>query len=313
MRTAGDWARLVAKGFAMGTADIVPGVSGGTIAFITGIYSELISTIAGLGPSTVADLFKLGIVETWKKYNLSFLTALVGGILTAVVLISNVVHSLQDTHPEELNGFFMGLVIASIPLIARSINKKKLTNLLMLAIGGAVAFYITSREPIAGMNSYWYLALTGAIAICAMILPGISGSFLLIILGTYSRITGAFDLRDETTEILSLDNLELTDIVVFASGVVLGLLLFTRGVKKILDLYYEQTLSVLVGFMIGALGVLWPWKKNLRVLFEHSDGRKEYLTENIAPYGETVEIAVVCGVALLGAVIVTGLDKLSRR
>lgn len=303
MRTAGDWARLVAKGFAMGTADIVPGVSGGTIAFITGIYSELISTIAGLGPSTIADLFKLGVVETWKKYNLSFLAALVGGILTAVVLVSNVVYSLQDTHPEELNGFFMGLVIASTPLIARSINKKKLTNLLMLAIGGAVAFYITNRDPIAGMNSYWYLALTGAIAICAMILPGISGSFLLIILGTYSRITGALDM----------DKLVLTDIVVFASGVVLGLLFFTRGVKKILELYYEQSLSVLVGFMIGALGVLWPWKENIRLLVKHSDGRKEYITENIAPYGETVEIAVVCVVALLGAVIVTGLDKLSRR
>ena len=138
------------------------------------------------------------------------------------------------------------------------------------------------------MDSYWYLALTGAIAICAMILPGISGSFLLIILGTYSRITGA----------LSLDKLILTDIVVFASGVVLGLMSFTRGLKKVLELCYEQTLSVLVGFMLGALGVLWPWKEK---------------TVNVAPYGETVEIAVICGVALLGAVIVTGLDKLSKR
>ena len=305
MRSFKDWSLLVAKGFAMGTADIIPGVSGGTIAFITGIYEELISTIAGLGPSTIRDLFKDGIVETWKKYNLSFLLALVFGILSAVVLISNLVHSVQDTHPEELNGFFMGLVIASTPLIARHIKKSQLSNILLFVLGIVIAHFITSREPTQGIASYWYLALTGSIAICAMILPGISGSVLLIILGTYKRITCA----------LTIEHFSLTDLLVFASGVVFGILFFTRGVKKILELYYEQTLSVLLGFMLGALGVLWPWKKdNLSiVLVEKCDGSKEYLTENIAPYGETPEIATVCGLALLGALIVTGLDKLSRK
>ena len=129
MRGFKEWFGIIAKGFAMGTADLVPGVSGGTIAFITGIYEELISTIANLGPTTIKDLFKEGIVSTWKKYNLNFLLALFIGIALAVLILSKTIHHLQETHPDQLMSFFFGLVLASTPLIWRSVGEKNKRNL----------------------------------------------------------------------------------------------------------------------------------------------------------------------------------------
>lgn len=278
-----DWAKLIAKGFAMGTADLVPGVSGGTIAFITGIYEELINTIAGLGPSTVVDLFKEGLVSTWKKYNFNFLVALFVGIVCAVLTLSNAIQFLQENHPEHLSSFFLGLVLASTPIIWRSVNSKSIINYLFVAGGILIAAVLTNLPPAVETSSLLFIALSGAIAISAMILPGISGSFILLVLGAYTPL------------IYALAGFDIVVICAFIVGIVVGILAFSRLLKRILANYHDQTLSTLVGFMLGALHVLWPWKGT------------------IIPENNGVESGLVLIWIIVGAGVVTGLSKLSSK
>ena len=283
MRTPKDWAKLIAKGFVMGTADLVPGVSGGTIAFITGIYEELINTIAGLGRSTVVNLFKEGLVSTWKKYNINFLLALFVGIVCAVLTLSNAIHFLQENHPEHLSSFFLGLVIASTPIIWRSVNSISILNYLFVAGGILIASVLTNLPYAVETSSLLFIALSGAIAISAMLLPGISGSFILLVLGAYTPVIAA------------LAGFDLVVIFAFIGGIVFGLLAFSRLLKRILANYHDQTLSVLVGFMLGALHVLWPWKGTI-------------IPEDIG-----VESGLVLVWVIVGAGVVTGLSKLSSK
>tara|TARA_Y100001954_G_C15807459_1_gene603415 strand:+ start:963 stop:1868 length:906 start_codon:yes stop_codon:yes gene_type:complete len=301
MRSRQQWLSLIAKGFAMGSADLVPGVSGGTIAFITGIYNELIETIAALGPRTIKDLFKIGVVETWRKYNLGFLVALVSGIALAVLVLSNTIHHFQVENPEELRSFFVGLVIASTPIIFRSISNKSFRNYTWCAIGIVLALVITSLPPSVQTNSPLFIALSGAIAISAMLLPGISGSFILLILGAYSPVIAA------------LAGFDFVIIIAFLFGVIGGLLAFSRVLKKVLENHRDLTLSLLLGFMIGALHVLWPWRENVTELYTHSDGRIEWITAKVLPTGDFYEVAIVAIWAIVGAIVVTALDKLSNR
>ena len=283
MRTPKDWAILIAKGFAMGTADLVPGVSGGTIAFITGIYEELINTIAGLGPSTVVDLFKEGLVSTWKKYNLNFLLALFIGIVCAVLVLSNAIHYLQETHPQHLSSFFLGLVIASTPIIWRSVTSKSKTNYSFVILGLLVAAILTNLPPAVETTSPLFIALSGAIAISAMLLPGISGSFILLVLGAYTPVIAA------------LAGFDVVIVGSFIAGITAGLLAFSRLLKRVLAKYHDQTLSILVGFMLGAVHVLWPWENAF------------------LPDERGIEEGLIIVWAIVGAVFVTGLSKLSRK
>ena len=278
MRGFKKWFGIIAKGFAMGTADLVPGVSGGTIAFITGIYEELISTIANLGPISIRDFFKEGIVSTWKKYNINFLLALFIGIALAFLILSKTIHHLQETHPNQLMSFFLGLVLASTPLIWRSVGEKNKRNLGFGLLGVAAAAILTSLPTAEAIESPIYIAFSGAIGICAMLLPGVSGSFILIILGAYAPVIAA------------LVGLNFVIILAFAVGCITGLLAFSRLLKRVLNNYHDQTLSVLVGFMLGALHVLWP-------LNEES---------------EMGEITFFALWVILGAGIVTALDKLRK-
>jgi putative membrane protein len=301
MRTVRDWGSLIAKGFAMGAADLVPGVSGGTIAFISGIYTELISTIAALGPATLVDLFKEGPVAVWKKYNFSFILALVSGIAIAVLSLSGTIHMCQTLFPTELRSFFLGLVIASTPLIARSISGLNRKILLSAVIGFALALLLTSLPPAVQSDSPLFLAFCGAIAISAMLLPGISGSFILLILGAYSPVI---------TAIASLDILR---ILAFGAGVLVGLLAFSRLLSRILANHRDATLSLLVGVMVGSLPILWPWKENLEELYTHSDGRIEWLTANVLPENSAVDIAMIILFGVIGASLVIALDKFSQK
>jgi putative membrane protein len=299
MRTPKDWLALVAKGFAMGSADLVPGVSGGTIAFISGIYEELVSTFAGLGPKTVKDLFSLGIAETWKKYNISFLVALVVGIFIAAVALSGLIHHLQASNPMELRSFFFGLVIASTPLILKPVKANKVQTIVLVALGAAFAAWSTSLPPAVQSDSPIFLAISGAIAICAMILPGISGSFLLIILGAYSSVIAA------------IANFDIVRIAAFGGGIVVGILLFSRLLKKLLNNHKDKTLSILAGVMLGALGVLWPWKNNSEILFTHSDGRIEWITENFIPE-LGIESGMIALWALIGSTVITLIERIAK-
>jgi putative membrane protein len=284
----------------MGAADLVPGVSGGTIAFISGIYDELISTIAGLGIGTLKDLFKSGPLEVWKKYNLNFLAVLVIGLLFAVFTLSGTIHWIQAHYPAELRAFFFGLVIASAPIISREIRPYKLVDFGWGTLGIAIAIIITSLPPAVQSDSPFFLTICGAIAICAMLLPGISGSFLLLILGAYNSVISA------------IANFDLIRIGAFCFGVVIGLLAFSRILSKILHNFRSQTLAILTGFLLGSLHVLWPWKNKLELLFTHSDGTKEWLLENALPNFHPLEIISMIVFAAFGGGVVIGLDKLSK-
>lgn len=303
-RNAKAWARLGLRGMAMGAADLVPGVSGGTVAFIAGIYEELLDTLGGLGVGTLRDLFKEGPLVTWQRYNLGFLAALVAGIGLSVVLLAGALHHLLEHHPVLLWSFFFGLVAASVPFMLRDIPRSafKAPVLAMLAVGAGTAWWLTGLPPLMQGNHPAFLFGSGAIAICAMILPGISGSFILVILGAYSSVIGA------------LKSFDVLRIVAFASGALAGLLGFSKGLGWVFRRHRELAMALLSGFLIGSLRKLWPWKENLRALFTHSDGRVEYLQANVSPeaHGDPQWWFAVLSMAA-GALLVTGLGALSRR
>ncbi|MDG2363425.1 MAG: DUF368 domain-containing protein [Flavobacteriales bacterium] len=300
MRSLKDWSKIAAKGFAMGSADLVPGVSGGTIAFITGIYDELISTIAGLGIDTLKDLFKGGLKLVWTKYNLSFLAVLGLGLISAVIILSGSIHWLQIEYPTELRAFFFGLVLASVPILSREVKPNTVRKYLMILLGVLIAVTITSLPPAVQSNSPLFLTISGAIAICAMLLPGISGSFILLILGAYTPV------------ITALSNFDILRIGAFAVGALIGLLTFSRVLSRILKNHHSTTIALLTGFLVGSLHVIWPWKKQIEMLYTHSDGREEWLLGNILPNSTPNEFILIIASVTIGALIVTALDRFSR-
>lgn len=300
MRSLKDWSGLAAKGFAMGAADLVPGVSGGTVAFITGIYDELLSTISGLGIDTLKDLYKEGFKLVWIKYNLSFLAVLGMGLISAVIALSGSIHWLQAEYPTELRAFFFGLVLASAPLLSREVKHKTIRKYSMILLGVLIAVTITSLPPAVQSDSPLFLTISGAIAICAMLLPGISGSFILLILGAYTPV------------ITALSNFDILRIGAFAVGALIGLLTFSRILSRILKKHHCTAIALLTGFLLGSLHVLWPWKKQIEMLYTHSDGREEWLLGNILPNATPNEFILTIASVALGATLVTALDRFSR-
>ncbi len=234
----------------MGVADLVPGVSGGTIAFITGIYNELVTTIAGWGPQLWRVFQTSGWRAAWAKGNFNFAIALAGGVVTSALVLSGLINTLLQTHSAELWGFFFGLVVASVPVIARRRRSSASPiSWYMYALSGGVAgLLITSLPPLVQGDTPLFLALAGSIAACAMILPGISGSFILLILGAYEPVIRALDILD------------IVRLAGFAAGVGAGLLAFSRLLRRLLARYHDPTIGVLTGFLAGSAPVLWPWR-----------------------------------------------------
>ncbi len=250
-RTIKDYLTITLKGMAMGAADVVPGVSGGTIAFITGIYQELISTISGVNLSLINVWKELGFKVMWQKLNGGFIVALLLGILISVLSLMRIVNYLLEDHPIHIWSFFFGLILASVWYVGKQIPKWDLKLVIGILIGAGVAFYIVSLPPMVGTRGNWFLFLAGAIAICAMILPGISGAFILVLLGAYKPITAAAEAFD------------LKTLGIVAVGAIAGLLTFSRILKWLFEHYSNMTLAVLTGFIAGSLNKIWPWKKTL--------------------------------------------------
>jgi len=294
------WGLLYIKGMLMGAADLVPGVSGGTIAFITGIYDELIETIAGVRLNLVGQLRDVGLRVTWREANLNFLMVLVAGIFTSAFSLAGVLSWLTENRPVELWAFFFGLVAASIPLVGSQIRHRKLNVGVLIIIGATLAAFVTSLPPFLQSDAPVFLFACGAIAICAMILPGISGSFILLILGAYAPVLRA------------IEQFDLLRIITFGSGALLGILSFSRGLKWLLIKQRDPTLALLVGFLIGSLNALWPWKSLVRELYTHHDGRTEWLKANTWP-NDPSEIWPVLGFTIVGVLIVTGLGRIKSR
>ena len=250
-RSFTEYLTVTLKGMAMGAADVVPGVSGGTIAFISGIYEELISTISGIKPGLISTWKNEGFGSMWKEMNGNFLIALLSGILISLFTLMRLANYLLETHPVLIWSFFFGLVLSSIWFVAKQIPKWNYKVIIALIIGAGIAFYIVSLPPLSPNSSYLFLFFAGAIAVCAMILPGISGAFILVLLGAYKSVTEA------------VHNFDAATLGVVALGAIFGLLSFSRILKWLFVHFSSITLAVLTGFIAGSLNKIWPWKEVL--------------------------------------------------
>ena len=268
-----DYVVISLKGIAMGAADVVPGVSGGTIAFISGIYEELIETINNINFSLFKTLKNEGITKAWKQLNGNFLFALLFGIGVSFVSLAKGIKWLLQNEPVLLWSFFFGLVLASIFFVGKQISKWNLANIIGFIFAALLAYYITTLSGLSSTDSNWFLFLAGALAICAMILPGISGAFILVLLGAYEPVLDAVNNRNFKT------------IAIIASGAVIGLLSFSRVLKWLFNNFRNLTLAVLTGFILGSLNKIWPWKKTILV-FDKLKG--DYL-----PFSEVSDLATL--------------------
>tara|TARA_B100000787_G_scaffold162672_1_gene143667 strand:+ start:68988 stop:69911 length:924 start_codon:yes stop_codon:yes gene_type:complete len=251
-RSFKEYVIISLKGMSMGAADVVPGVSGGTIAFISGIYEELLNSISSFNFGLINTLRKEGIKKVWEKINGSFLTALFVGIFISIISLAKLIENILESHPILIWSFFFGLVFASIIYIGKQITKWSLGSVIFLILGVILAYYITTLNPMVSENSSaWFLFIAGMIAICAMILPGISGSFILVLLGAYKPVLNALNTRD------------ISSIIIFMFGAVVGLLTFSRILKWLFYKHKNLTLATLTGFITGSLNKIWPWKETI--------------------------------------------------
>lgn len=256
----------------MGAADAVPGVSGGTVAFITGIYEELIHSLRQVDMNAAKILFSDGPKAFWAHINGSFLLALVGGIIFSLASFAHLIVYLLDTYPEMLWSFFFGLILASTWSVMRHIPRWDMNTLSFFILGTLSAYVITSISPTQIEATSLMIFLAGSIAICAMILPGISGSFILLIIGLYGPILGA------------VKSFDLPVILLFMSGCVVGLLSFVRVLDWLFSNYKALTLAVLSGFLLGSLNKVWPWKYTTAYTVDRHGKEVPLVQDNISPF-----------------------------
>ena len=298
-----DYLIISLKGIAMGAADAVPGVSGGTIAFISGIYEELINTISGVNLSLLTTLRKDGFFAFWKQLNGSFILALLCGIIISFVSFMRLAKYLLENHPILIWSFFFGLIIASIYFVAKQITKWNLATIIAIGFGAIVAYYITTI-PASNVNeSSYFLFFAGALAICAMILPGISGSFILVILGAYKTLSDA------------IHDFDFKKLALFVGGAIVGLLSFSHVLKWLFKKYHNLTLAILTGFILGSLNKVWPWKKVLS-LRENSDGiQVPFLEESVSPFSFDGENKIILAISfmIIGFLTIFLLEKFGSK
>ena len=307
MRSLRDYFLLFLKGVGMGGADVIPGVSGGTIAFITGIYTELLESIQSIDKKAIQLILKGEFADFWSHINGNFLIVLVSGILLSIVSLAKLIHYVLTHHAIALWSFFMGLIVISAITILRHIRKFDLFTILAGITGVVVAYFITSATPATTPETYFFLFISGAIAICAMILPGISGSFILLIMGKYQFVITA--VRDLNVPVL----------IVFALGCITGILSFSRLVTWLLKKYHNSTVSLLAGFMLGSINKIWPWKA---VLTYRENSRGElvpFVEENILPTdylaqtGQNPEFLLALLFVAAGVLLVVVIEKIAAR
>lgn len=289
----------------MGAADIVPGVSGGTIAFITGIYEELIMSLNNINLNAITVLRKEGFMPFWKHINGKFFLFLVAGIFVSLISLVKVVTYLLENEAVLIWSFFFGLIVASIYMIGKQVKKWRPSTVIAIVAGTAIAFWISSIQTVATVDAKWYIFLSGAVAICAMILPGISGSFILLLMGSYHMVLNG------------LKNLDLLVIGLFGGGCLVGLISFSRLLKYLFSKFHDQTVALLTGFMIGSLYKVWPWKVKVgdEPILVHSNGKEDWMMTNVLPEGfdgdPQLAMAIVCFIVGLALILV--LDRFASK
>ena len=291
---------LYLKGLAMGAADIVPGVSGGTIALITGIYEELISSIKNINTQLMKTLFKKGIRQFWKDLNGTFLIILVTGIFTSVILLARVIVFLLENHEYKIWGFFFGLIIASAFVILKDIKTLNLKNIIIVLFGFAIAAGVVLSNTTNLPNTDLYIFFSGSIAITAMILPGISGSFILLLLSKYEFIINA------------IKDFDLRIILVFGFGCIFGLLIFSRLLHFLFQNYKDNLLCILSGFLIGSLIKIWPFRKVLETRTNSEGINEVVVSQPVLPSPQDLESLLIFTIfSICGYLLITIIQKKS--
>ncbi|MFD1218210.1 MULTISPECIES: DUF368 domain-containing protein [Microbulbifer] len=289
---------IAARGLAMGAADVVPGVSGGTIAFITGIYQELLDSLSRIGPQSVKTLFGEGVVAAWRQVNGNFLLALFGGILVSVFSLAKLIGYLLQHYPIVVWGFFFGLILASVFPIVRRVPRWSWRCWLALLTGVLMAILVSEMRPTEIAATPYTLFFSGALAICAMILPGISGSFILLMIGIYPQV------------IKAVHEIQVAALGWFAGGAICGLLLFSRLLSWLMHRFPSVTLSFLVGILLGSLKIVWPWKLSVDTLPGADHDKLAPALSNVMPdefahvSGEPSFVLGAAGAALLAFLLV---------
>lgn len=302
MRKFRDYALLTLKGMGMGASDVVPGVSGGTIAFIAGIYEELINSIKSFNLDAVKSIFSLRFSEFWKNVNGNFLLAVFSGILISVFSLANLLEFLLVHYPVYIWSFFFGLVIASAIVILKDIKKWDTFVVISFILGFVVAFYVTTFSPTQTREAYWFIFLSGAIAICAMILPGISGSFILLLLGKYQFILNA------------VSELKVFILLIFTAGAATGLIAFSNFLSWLLKKFRFPTIALLAGFMGGSLNKIWPWKITTETFIDRHGVEHPLIQKNVWPdVSFQSDLLPALLIAFLGFSIIFVLTRISLK
>jgi len=300
------YTNLVLKGFAMGAANVIPGVSGGTIALITGIFERLIDAIKSFDLTAIKLLFSGKIKDLLKHTDFYFLVAVFSGMVVSVVSLAKLLKYLFLNYPVFVWAFFFGLILASVYYVGKAIKKWNLGVILTFIIGTSVAISISLFNPATQNDSFFYLILCGVIAICSMILPGLSGSFILILLGNY-----------ELVMIDAVNNLDLKIILPVMIGAVGGLIAFSHILSWIYKKYKDQTISILTGFILGSLGILWPWKNEIYRLDEAGnlmlkDGEKIVQSySKYIPESFNTEVIIALALMIIGIITISLIEKLA--
>lgn len=298
-----DYLIITFKGLAMGAADAVPGVSGGTIAFISGIYEELISTISNVNISLFKTLLNKGFNAFWQQLNGNFIFALLLGIVISYVSFMRMAKYLIEFHPILIWSFFFGLIVASLFFVGKQITKWNITTAIALIIGTIAAYYISTLPSSAENDHPMFLFFAGTIAICAMILPGISGSFILVVLGAYKTLSDA------------IHDFDLKKLALFVFGAIVGLLSFSRVLKWLFKYYHNITLALLTGFILGSLNKVWPWKKILSWRINTKGENVPFLEESISPFsfeGEN-QLAIAVLLMVIGFLTIILLERFGAK
>lgn len=294
---------LLLKGLFMGVAHIIPGVSGGTIALISGIYLEFLDSIKSVNTDFIQNVLSFKIKNAISILHIRFLSAVFLGMFISIISLAQVASFLLSTQPVATGAFFLGLIVASALLVGKDIKNWMGTGGIAVIAGTIAAYYIVGMMPAATPESLWFICLAGAISICAMILPGLSGAFILLVLGKYAYIV------DAIKNPFNIEN--ITIVIIFAAGCAIGLAGFSRILSYLLKKYYNVTLAVLTGLMLGSLRKIWPWKETLQTKIIHG---KTYIVseKNLIPSEINSELVVAIVLCLLGFSLIILLEKISE-
>ena len=312
----GFWKNIMVavKGACMGAADVIPGVSGGTIAFIMGIYDEFVGSLASINAEALRLLFKGRFAAFWKHINGSFLLSLIIGIGISIIALAGLMQMLLSDFPIQTWAFFFGLIVASSLFIIRGISGWKLREGLLLVFGILLGAVICTLSPTQTPDGLWFIFLSGALAICAMILPGISGSFILLILGKYEYVLGAI-----SGLVAGVDpGRNLLILGVFGLGAIIGILAFSRFLHWLLARWQKETMIVLAGFIIGSLVKIWPWSNAEAIVLSQFPELASFgdalPTEIISQYMASADLHIGGAVlfAVIGFSLVTGIEMASK-